>query len=319
MRIPQITIVLVLLATGACAGTADERLLAEVSSLRLAGELAEARAMAEQALEKSDASADAILMHLELARIHDRYGLHNNTRPVAEALRHVQLAESLVEPGEEPSRARVDLAYADYYYRAEMPDREFTTATQHAERAIDLFTALDDWQGGAEAVHRLGLIRMQQGRYEEARDLFDESLALDIRGGERVFFRGEYERHVGFVDYLTGDREAAIPHFERSLQARQEAGAIDASLHAAVSLASTLVESGRAAEAGEHLKYALEIARRIGSRYGEAIALLALGRYHRELGNEDQARAALERAAEVARSIGSASIESRANEALATL
>lgn len=310
---------LVVSFTWVAVATADERLLADISSMRLAGELAGAQALCERALEDPRSSRDTIRLHLELSRIHDRYGLHNNTRPVGDALRHVELAESLVEPGDDLSTARVELAFADYHYRAEMPDREFATATHHAERAQDMFTAMADWHGAAEAVHKLGLIRMQQGRYDEARELFDESLALDIKGGPRTFFLGEYERHVGFVDRFTGNMESAVPHFERSLHARREAGAIDASLFAAVSLGSTLIETGRAAEAGQHLRYALEVASDIGSGYGEAIALLALGQYHRELGEADQAKDAFERTAEAARSIGNESIERRAYEALGAL
>ena len=80
-----------------------------------------------------------------------------------------------------------------------------------------------------------------------------------------------------------------------------------------------LIETGRAAEAGQHLRYALEVASDIGSGYGEAIALLALGQYHRELGEADQAKDAFERTAVAARSIGNESIERRAYEALEVL
>ena len=313
------TIALFLLATWTCAAPADEQQVAEIRALRLAGELKEAQALGEQALGASQSSADAVALHIELARIHDRYGLHNNTRPVAEALEHVEAAASLVKASDELSAARVELAFANYYYRAEMAEREFATAIHHAQRAIEMFTALEDWHGAADAVHMLGLIRMQQGSYDEARTLFDESLALDIKGGRRVFFTGEYERHIAFVDRFTGDMEAAIPHFKRSLQARREAGAIDAGLFAAVALASTLIETGRAAEAGEHLEYALDIANDIGSGYGTAITLLALGQYHSDTGQLEEAREAFEQAAEAARSIGIASIERRANEALAAL
>lgn len=298
---------------------ADGQRLDEIRSLRLAGKLTAAQARCEQALANSPSSRDAVMLHLELARIHDRFGLHNNTRPVAAALRQIEAAASVADADDERSRADIELAFADYFYRAEMPERVFAKAIDHAQRAIAMFTELEDWHGRADAVHRLGLIRMQQGRYAETRELFDESLTLDINGGARTFFLGEYERHIGFVDRFTGDMEGAIVHFERSLQARREAGAIDASLFAAVSLASTLIETGKAEQAAGPLHYALEIAQDIGSRYGEAITLLAFGHFHIRMGQTDEARAALERAAEVARTIDSSSIERRAYEALANL
>jgi tetratricopeptide (TPR) repeat protein len=312
-------LLLLLLLTCASFIAASVPPLDDIRSLRLAGKLVEAQVLCEQALAGSQSSQNSVALHLELARIHDRFGLHNNTRPVVQALRHIEAAAAAVDAGDDLSKANIELAFADYFYRAEMPDRAFTAATSHAQEAVAMFMALNDWHGRADAVHRLGLIRMQQGRYPEARELFNESLALDIKGGARTFFRGEYERHIGFVDRFTGDMEGAILHFEHSLQARREAGAIDASLFAAVSLGSTLVEAGRAEQAAEPLQYALDIAHGIGSRYGEAITLLALGHFHTRSGQTEQARGALERAVEVAQSIGRSSIERRALEALVSL
>jgi hypothetical protein len=69
-----------------------------IRSARLRGALDEARQMAEQGLAEPDLQpADRVALHLELARIHDRYGLHHNTRPVAAAMEHVEAAAR--EPG----------------------------------------------------------------------------------------------------------------------------------------------------------------------------------------------------------------------------
>ena len=74
--------------------------------------------------------------------------------------------------------------------------------------------------------------------------------------------------NVAQVLQQLGSSEAALPYFERSLAYRLEAGAIDASLFAAISLASTLVALDRIDEARPHLDYAFEIADRIGSPAG---------------------------------------------------
>ncbi len=55
--------------------------LSQVSSLRLAGQLVEAQELAEESLSKSPTPFDAVRLHLEIAKIHDRVGLHQNTRP----------------------------------------------------------------------------------------------------------------------------------------------------------------------------------------------------------------------------------------------
>jgi tetratricopeptide (TPR) repeat protein len=226
-------------------------------------------------------------VHLELAKIDDRIGLHNNSRPVAESLRNIEAAADLLSADEAHLAAEVQLAYGDYYYRAGMREREFSTATQHTSNAMEQFRAIGDFRGEADAVHRLGLIHLQQGELDRARELFDESLQLDREGGERVWFRGEYERHVGFLYQLSGDLEAALPHYERSLEARIAAQAIDASLFAALTLASAQLQLGNPVDARPHATYALCVAVNISSQEGAARAVRLLEEIDGDLpGNE---------------------------------
>jgi tetratricopeptide (TPR) repeat protein len=72
---------------------------------------------------------------------------------------------------------------------------------------------------------------------------------------------------------------AALPYFRRSLDYRQQAGAIDPALFAAITLASTLVELDRAEEALPHLEYAAGIAESIDSAAGRSrVRDIAAGR-----------------------------------------
>lgn len=276
MSRPAVAALLVLFS---CAALANDDIVAEVRTLRLAGELSEALAVAGQAVAAPDSSPQVVFdLHLERARIHDRFGLHHDARPVAAALDAIHTARAMLPELDSPAAADVELALADYYYRAEMTERRFENATRHVLYAIFLYQELADKHKEAEAVHRLGLIHLQKRELERARELFDESLRADIEGGARDFFRGEYERHVGFVYWLQDKPAAALPYFERSLEYRLKAGAIDASLFAAVSLASTLVELGRGSEAKPHLDYAFEIADRISSPVGRRRAEAVLAR-----------------------------------------
>lgn len=255
-----------LISTALPAAAAD---LDQIKTLRLRGELEVAKRLLDGALERTDLPSDCrIEVHLEMARTLDRIGLHQGTRPVLEALANVDLAAALLDSTNQENRAAVELAYADYYYRAELREREFARAEEHARRAISLYEDSGDGYGQADAVHRLGLIELQRHNLILAEDLFRESLRLDIEAGERTFFRGEYERHVGFVVYQRGDVANSVGYFERSLKARRDAGAIDASLFAAVSLALVLVELGRQDEAKPHIDYALKIAQQIESPVG---------------------------------------------------
>lgn len=307
---------------GLCVGAPSAEAQAPLDAireLRLRGELAQAQQLAEHRLAASTDALEQVRLHLELARILDRVGLHTNTRPVEAALEHLEQAAPLLARGGAVAEAEHALARADYFYRAEMAVRAFPTAEAEARRAASLFRALEDRHGEAEAVHRLGLVFMQRRELAPAREAFERSLELDRAGGARRFFLGEYERHVGFVDIFSGDRAAALPRFERSLAARREAGAIDASLFAAVSLASALVEAGRAEEARPHLLYALVVAQRIDSPMGRMRAGQALGRVYQALGDMPAARLAYEMTLQVAESISHASTASAMRERLEAL
>ena len=272
-------IVALLLFSRSLALAAESEVVTEVRELRLRGDLNDAILLAEQSVAAPVSSIQTRFdLHLELSRIHDRFGLHNDSRPVEAALKQVTLAAELVPTLGEHAAARTELAFADYYYRAEMQEREFEEASRFAQRAIAMFDQLEDAHHEAEAVHRLGLIHLQRRELDRAHELFEQSLQLDREGGERAFFRGEYERHVGYVFYLQENYEEALPYFERSLQYRLEAGAIDASLFAAVTLAATLVELGRPDDARPHLDYALRIADQINSAAGRRRAQAVLAR-----------------------------------------
>lgn len=262
----------------------DAATVARVTEERVTGSLVTAEAEARRLLECPDlAPADRLALQLELARILDRFGLHHNTRPVAEALEILQAAESEAAPDDAGAQSKVLLALAESYYRAEMGDREFPTATDYAVRAEALCRELRDPVCETDAVHRLGLIALQQRRLDEARRLFDRSLGLSQDGPERLIFLSDYHRHIGFVDMLEDDLPTAIEHFERSLKYRDEAGSRDYGLFARTMLASALIAGGRAAEARPSLEQAMEIARDLPSPVGELRAMYNLGTMHEAL------------------------------------
>lgn len=291
-----------------------------IRQLRLGGELEQARSMSEQLLASTRGDSSlSIELHLELARIHDRIGLHWNTRPVEAAYRHIELASQLADSADFAALAAIELARAEFQYRAEMAERGFLMATRHAKKAVELFHSLGDAHGKAEAVHRLGLIALQQRDLSKARLQFDRSLRLDQSSGSRMFFVGEYERHIGFVELLENNPDTAIRHFQKSLEARREIGAVDASLFAARTLGSTLLEVGRSDDALPHLLYALLVAERINSPVGKARTWLALGRLYEQTGDMEAAGLAYQNAIATAGSVAYSSVKRQANEAFARL
>jgi len=294
--------------------------LTSILQLRLAGKLDEARSQAIAGLDRPDLTPrDEVALRLELAKIYDRVGLHTNTRPVHAALQEIERAESLAVDTDAATRGAVMRASAAYYYRAEMSDRIFAEASQQAQLAIALLEEAGDTRELSEAVHLLGLIHMQKGDLELARELFDQSLALDESVGVRAWMLGEYHRHVAFVFVLSGDWDSAVPHFEKSLRFRKEAGAIDASLFAAISLGRALIRTGSPEAAAPFLEYAIEIAEGIPSPVGKARAAMVLGEMYENTGNNSRAITAYETALQAAIAVNFAGVESRANEALKRL
>lgn len=295
----------------------DSSPLVRIQEQRLRGELTEARALAERILDSGQQDPTAeIELRLELARILDRVGLHHNTRPVAAALEQIEKAARLADEAGPKARAKIELARASAYYRIEMSNREFPKAMIHANQALNLYRKLGDQHGEADAVHRMGLIHLQRRELEQARQLFDRSLDLDRAAGHRLLFRGDYERHVGFVYYLQGDLEASLPYFERSLAFRREGGAIDQSLFAANMLASTLVKLEHIEEARPPLLYAMMVAEKMGSWQGKARSSLVLGQLYVHEKDPESAQLTFEMALELAQTINSTSMAKEASEAL---
>ncbi len=300
----------------ASAGTADQ-----VRRLRLEGALTKAIEVAEHGLARPDLKPDGrVVLHLELARIHDRIGLHQNSRPVAAMLRHIDAAEAAAEAdgGAQPPasvRAAITLARADYHYRA----RDYPQATPLAEEAIRWSRQAGDAHGESDAVHKLGLIHFQRGDYDRARELFDRSLELDRKGGERLVFCGDYQRHVGFVHLRQGNTAAAIPYFERSLTCRRAAGATDAGMFAANTLASALVDVGRVEQARGHLIYAMMLAEKLASPSAKARVGLVLGRMYDREEDPVAARDAYQMTLRIAESIDLGSIVRQCRSALERL
>ena len=295
-----------------------EEAMESIDTARYAGRLEEAMTAAAHLLECGSLDADErITLHLRLATMHDRVGLHRNTRPVEAALRQVLAAEAIARDASPRSRAAVEAAFAKYFYRAEMAGRKFERAEQHAREALRLYAALDDAAGRADAAHSLGLIHLQRGELEHAQMRFDESLRLEEKTHvPRPEMLADYHRHTAFVLVRSGTPELALPHFRKSFEQRLNGGLIDASIFAAISVGATLIELGRADEAAGILDYAVDTAISIDSPVGEARAIGALAEMHEQLDDKEAAAKAYERIRVIGAALGSQSMVEWADEAL---
>ena len=249
------------------------------------GQLAAAASKADLGLACSNATVDQrVTLYLKLSGIHDRIGLHTNSRPVAAALESIEAAFSLADRAGPKARAAIDLAKARYHYRAESSDSNYPLAREYSLAALSQFEDQADFRGQADAVHLIGLFHLQRRELTEAQEYFDRSLRLEMQAGApRPIFLADYERHTGYVHQWSGDLGSAIESFERSYDIRRKDGLIDQSMFAAISLGRVLVHANRATEAKAPLAYALEIAEQLNSPEGRARAERILGDMHDQL------------------------------------
>ena len=294
-----------------------EASVADTKTLRLAGKLTEACAVAEAALGDDGISASTeVALRLELARIHDRVGLHTNTRPVAAALEEIEKAENVSASPDPGMRGAIEAAKAYYFYRAGMRERDFSKARAHVTLAIDLLGEAERIHDKSDAVHLLGLINLFERKLARARELFDVSLALDQQAGSRKWMLGEYHRHVALVYVFEGDWQRALPHYAQSLQFRKEAGAVDASLFAAISLGEALMKTDQSAKAEAHLLFAVRTAEDLASPVGKARAYFMLGSAYDSLSATDKAESAFRKALTAAQAVDDTVMIDRIESAL---
>lgn len=285
------------------------------------GSLQAAISEADHALSCPNATVDEqVMLHLKLSGIYDRTGLHTNSRPVRAALQSIDSASELADQASPASLAAINLARSRYYYRSEEPDSDYPIARRFARAALALFEELEDLHGQADAVHLTGLFHLQREELDQAQVCFERSLALEVQSGAaRPIMLADYERHMGFVDQMSGDLEQAIKKFQRSFVIRRDNGLTDQAMFAAASLGRALIYDNRAAEAEAPLVFALDTAEALDSAEGRARAGLALGQMHEQLGNREAAIEAFEATLVAAEKIHRTSIIERASTALGRL
>lgn len=272
-----------------------------------AGRLEQARSVFESLLACKNVETDRkIEYHLRLAVVEDRVSLHWNTRPSKKALEHLNAAMALAAEASPNGRMDLLLGRARYHYRSEMSSRNFTETMRLSKMAIEQAQASGAIQTEVDAVHLLGLVSFFEGNYNEARRLFDLSLAIEERAPEkRPFLLADYYRHTAFVDQREGEMEAAIQNLTRSFEIRKDNGLTDAAMFAAVSLVNALIRSARLQEAEAYLDYAWNIAEKINSPVGRLRVLLIRWDMARDVGQAEAAETYRRKALTMARGLKS--------------
>jgi DNA-binding CsgD family transcriptional regulator/tetratricopeptide (TPR) repeat protein len=164
---------------------------------------------------------------------------------------------------------------------------DYDRADELCGEALELFRALGDEKGVAEAVTGLALVRRTRGDYRDAEALFQEALAIyeelgDGAGTARALYR------YGIALMLEGDAERARPLFERSIELFRPLGD---STGIALDLEGLAFARppGADRQANAHIEESLDILRGLGDRRNVAKVLVIAAGINADLGDAETA------------------------------
>jgi predicted ATPase len=180
--------------------------------------------------------------------------------------------ELLTASGELPTRlrARALRCYAGSLWLS----GEYERSHRANEQSLALFRKLEDDEGIAVLLHRLGISTLYYLKEpEKARELFDEGLEHYRRAGSQ---RGESEvlGGLGYLSWDEGDREAALDLLSRAAEQAAETGFTWWEVYMLGAIAEVLIELDRLDEAESAARRHLELARGIGDRQSSVYGLV---------------------------------------------
>ncbi len=149
---------------------------------------------------------------------------------------------------------------------------DYAVASDHLRSALGLSQELHDRPTAAMALQRLGSIAREQGRYDEARDLHSQSLAIWSELGDQRGIAAS-NNYLGFVAWLVGDHRAAESSCLAALARFRQAECLQEVAETLVNLGASALYNDQLEIAGVRLEEALAIARRLGFQEGMAWSL----------------------------------------------
>ena len=180
---------------------------------------------------------------------------------------------------------------------------EYEAARRGFEAAIAAYRTLDNRDGEAWALQRLGAIAREQGRYQDAERLHRESTAIieEIHGAE------EASRDLGytvFILWLRGDFDAAAALGAQSLEAIRATEHGERLVWAMLNLGAVATYRGDLGAARSLLSESLTVAEEIGYREGIAWSFNVLGLVSCRVGDFEAAEELLRDSLELHRALG---------------
>lgn len=186
------------------------------------------------------------------------------------------------------------------------------------EAALAAARRVGDRRGEGALLIGLGLLKLFQQRYEQARGFMDQARAVFAELGDR---HGEALVTFGFAiaDALTGQLPRALQGFRTALTAFQEFADLPGQANADYSIGRVYLVQGHLDDARIHLDAAVQLYQQVGHRSGEAMVLDWLGRLHRKQQHLDEATSCFRQCQLIADELGEPIKRTRAMLGLAEI
>ncbi|NNE97548.1 MAG: tetratricopeptide repeat protein [Pyrinomonadaceae bacterium] len=285
--------------------TQAQDLIYRAYKYRLKGRFRDAEAvlrngMQELSLEKGR-DVQVAGLKVELARVIIRKNFHNNTSD-EEALRLYRDAEEIAKKAENKGLLGKAL-YGIGFYKFKLGSKSWDNALASLYKSLKIRREIGDTFGISQSLFTIGTIYQRRGKAEAAEKIYEESLQL-AKDAKSIYMEGENERHIGYLFYLRGEFDSALPHFFRSLEKRRTIGYDDGEIFALITIGQTYEKLGDLEKAKRYLKKALPIARSINSRVAQTRIYASLGSVFYDQKKTEKARISLNKAKQYATLIG---------------
>ncbi|MBI2171019.1 MAG: tetratricopeptide repeat protein [Chloroflexi bacterium] len=171
------------------------------------------------------------------------------------------------------------------------------------QQSLEIAKRLGDRQGIAVTLHQLGILAQHQGRTEEARDLYQQSLDIKKRLGDQQGIATTLH-NLGAIAQDQGRLEEARDLYQQSLDTRKRLGDQQGIAKSLHSLGILAQDQGRPEEARDLYQQSLDIKKRLGDQQGIAATVHQLGRLAQDQGRPEEAAGLYQQSLDIAKRLG---------------
>jgi tetratricopeptide (TPR) repeat protein len=179
----------------------------------------------------------------------------------------------------------------------------YDEAVTKYQKSLKMKEELEDKRGIASTLHELGNVYCIQGRYDEAVTKYQESLKINKELGNRSGVSNTLGQ-IGMIHQDQGRYEEAVTMYQESLKIAEELGDRSGIAITLHQLGMIHHDQGRYAEAVAKYQESLEIQEEIGNRRGIAETLHQLGNIHHVQGRYEEAIAKYLKSRKISEELG---------------